>query len=137
MVLSIFTGVFALISGFILSLPFLIDQNVPLDGVKDATDPLKIYLAIIDIILALLNLFGANGDYIIIGNILPAVAMFLAGVGLSNKLLNYINLSSNPEKAKTRKDNLNAFIDKFSILIGLSTFIIGILHFFLWSVVVF
>jgi hypothetical protein len=135
MVLMIFSGIFCLISGFILSLPFLIDQNVPLEDVKDVTDPFRIYIAIIDLILALLNIFGTGWP--IIGNILPGVMILLCALGLSDKLLNYINFSSNPEKSRVRKDKLRKGLKNFSVLIGILTFIVGILHFFLWRIIIF
>lgn len=136
MVLMIFTGIFALFSGLLLSLPFLIDQNVPLEGLKDITDPFKIYIAVASILLGIINLSGAN-DYFIIGNILPAVALIVCGIGLSDKLLTYINLSADPEKSKQRKEKVESFIKKSSVLIGISTFIFGILHFFLWYIIIF
>lgn len=135
MVLMIFSGIFCLISGFLLSLPFLIDQNVPLEDVKDATDPFRIYVAIIDLLLALLNIFGTG--FPIVGNILPGVMLLLCALALSSRLLNYVNFSSDPEKSKARKEKFNHNIKKFSVLIGILTFIIGILHFFLWRIIVF
>lgn len=136
MVLMIFTGIFCLMSGFTLSLPFLIEQNVPFHGIKDVTDKFKVYLALISIIIGIINLFGAY-DIFIVGNLLPAAALLLSGLGLSDKLLTYINLSVEPEKSDSRKEKVKNFLKKFSILIGIMTFIVGIMHFFLWTVVIF
>ncbi len=129
----IITGVFSIVSGFILSIPFLVDQNVPLEGAKDATDPFRIYLAIICLLLGLINIFGAT-DIFIIGNLLPAIALLLCSIGLSDKLLKYINFSQDPEKSKIRKEKVNNFIRKSSSLIGILTFIIGILHFIFYYI---
>lgn len=136
MVLMIFTGIFALISGFILSLPVLIDQNAPLTGIKDATDPFKVYIAIADILLALINLFGAT-DIILIGNLLPGIALLLTGIGLSDDLLVYINFSKDNEISEQRKTKVKSFIKKSAGLIGIVTFIVGILHFILWKILIF
>ncbi len=131
--LVIITGVFSIVSGFILSIPFLVDQNVPLQGAKDATDPFRIYLAVICLLLGFINLFGAS-DIFLIGNLLPSIALILCAIGLSDKLLKYINFSEDPEKSTQRKEKVKSFITKSSALIGILTFIIGIIHFIFYYI---
>ena len=130
-------GIVCIISGIMVNLDLLTEKFQQMQGFKETGDKIKPIMGIIALFFGILNLihpdypYGSiRGSLAFIGDLIPAVLLITTGLLLANNVLNYINLSADPTTSEARKSQLNDFLEKIKLPLGIAVAVFGIIHFF-------
>ena len=122
-----------------MSFNFLEERVSSLIKIKELVMKTRIYVGLVSVFFGIWSFFSPYfavkasvdiqfGQFSFLGDLIPAVLLTASGLILASLALTYVNLSGDLSKSDERKQKIQGLLEKYSTIIGVSTFIAGFLH---------
>jgi len=122
-----------------VSFNFLEERVSSLIKIKELVMKTRIYVGLVSVFFGIWSFFSPYfavkasvdiqfGQFSFLGDLIPAVLLTASGLILASLALTYVNLSGDLSKSDERKQKIQGLLEKYSTIIGVSTFIAGFLH---------